>query len=361
MVFIALGRRLTGESSPYSGSKISEAVMKKFLKKLSLAAILLLTGTSLSQGQGLTLKLGTLAPEGSPFDLIIRDMGDAWKTAGVKLQMYSGGVLGDEPDMVTKMRLGQIQVGVFTVVGLAKIDKGVQALSIPMLYKDYAESDYVRGKMQPLLEARLAAKGFKVLNWGEAGWVMFFGKQPILTPEDLKKVKFFVWGDDTDTMNIWKSAGYSPVPLAATDILPNLQTGLINAFDTTPISALSFQWFTSAPHMTNMRWCPLVGATIITTKAWNRLPADMKPALLKAAADAGTRFKTEIRTGEQKAIDVMKTKGLTVHEITGEQHDAWEKLFQNTYPQISGTVIPADMMTQAIQYRDEYRAKKAAK
>jgi len=334
------------------------------MNKKSWLALLILSALSapvFAQDKGLTLKLGTLAPEGSPFDLIIRDMGDAWKTSGVKLQMYSGGVLGDEPDMVTKMRLGQIQVGVFTVVGLAKIDKGVQALSLPMLYKDYAESDYVRGKMQPLLEKRLEAKGFKVLNWGEAGWVMFFGKQPILTPEDLKKVKFFVWGDDADTMNIWKSAGYSPVPLAATDILPNLQTGLINAFDTTPISALSFQWFTSAPHMTNLKWAPLVGATVVTTKAWNKIPEALKPALLKAAAEAGSRFKTEIRNGEQKAIDVMKTKGLTVHDITEAQRAQWEKLFQGTYPQISGTVIPADMMTQAIQFRDEYRAKKAAK
>ena len=332
---------------------------KKFWLVLLIAFVL--SAPSFAQEKGLTLKLGTLAPEGSPFDLIIRDMGEAWKTAGVKLQMYSGGVLGDEPDMVTKMRLGQIQVGVFTVVGLAKIDKGVQALSLPMLYKDYAESDYVRGKMQPLLEARLLAKGFKVLNWGEAGWVMFFGKQPIMTPEDLKKVKFFVWGDDADTMNIWKSAGYSPVPLAATDILPNLQTGLINAFDTTPISALSFQWFALAPHMTNLRWAPLVGATIVTTKAWSKIPDDLKPALLKAAADAGGRFRTEIRSGEDKAIAVMKTKGLTVHEVTEDQRVQWEKLFQSTYPQISGTVIPADMMSQAIQFRDEYRAKKAAK
>src|SRR5260370_21562341 len=115
------------------------------------------------------------------------------------------------------MRLGEIQVGVLTVVGIAKIDKGVQALSIPMLYKNYAESDYVRKKMQPILEKRLLAKGFKVLNWGEAGWVMFFGKEPILTPDDLKKAKFFVWGNDTESMNIWKSAGFSPIPLSVTD------------------------------------------------------------------------------------------------------------------------------------------------
>jgi TRAP-type C4-dicarboxylate transport system substrate-binding protein len=331
-------------------------LFSSFKKMIVGALFLSLAGLTHAQDAAVTLKLGTLAPEGSVWDTIMRDMGEQWKTSGVKLQIYPGGVLGDEPDMVSKMRIGQIQMGVLTVVGLAQIDKGVQALSIPMLYKTYAESDYVREKMQPVLEARLLKKGFKVLNWGEAGWVMFFGKEPILTPDDLKKAKFFVWGDDTDTMNIWKSAGYSPIPLAATDILPNLQTGLINSFDASPISALSFQWFALAPHMTKMRWAPLVGATIITTKAWDKIPVDAQPAILKAAADAGVRFRDEIRAGEDKAIDAMVKHGLTVHDITAEQYDQWEKLFTSVYPQISGTVVPADMMDMAIKYRDEYRA-----
>jgi TRAP-type transport system periplasmic protein len=330
------------------------------IKKLWLIPFLMLAAglaqVSRAQEAAVTLKLGTLAPDGTVWDNIMRDMGEQWKASGVKLQIYPGGQLGDEPDMVSKMRIGQIQMGVFTVVGLAQIDKGVQALSVPMMYKTYAESDYVRKKMQPILEKRLLAKGFKVLNWGEAGWVRFFGKDPILTPDDLKKAKFFVWGNDTDTMNIWKSAGYSPIPLAVTDILPNLQTGLINSFDTTPLSALSFQWFALAPHMNSLKWAPLVGATIITTKAWDKIPEAARPALLKAAAAAGVRFKDEIRSGEDKAIDTMKDHGLIVHDITEDQYDQWEKMFTSVYPQISGTVIPADMMDLAMKYRNEYRA-----
>lgn len=271
-----------------------------------------------------------------------------------------GGELGEEPDIITKMRINQIQVGVVTVVGLSKIDKAMNVLSIPMLYKDYKESDYVRSKMQPILEQRLEAKGFKVLNWGEAGWVYFFGKTPILTPDDLKKMKLFVWGDDADTMNIWQSAGFSPIPLSSTDILPNLQTGMINCFDTTPILALSSQWFGLAKQMTNMKWCPLIGATIITTQAWNKIPMASRPALLKAAAVADKRFRDEIRANSDKAIDAMKEHGLVVHDITPEQHDQWEKLFQSVYPQIAGTLIPKDIMEMAVKYRDEFRAQKAA-
>ena len=332
--------------------------MRSILKNLTLSALFLCPFTAPTlRAQDLTLKLGTLAPDGTIWDKIMHRMGEAWKAAGVKLSIYPGGVLGDEPDMVSKMRIGQLQVGVFTVVGLGQIDKGVQVLSVPMMYRDYGESDYVRSKMQPILEERLLKKGFKVLNWGDAGWVMFFGKEPILTPDDLKKAKFFVWGDDTDTMGIWKSAGYSPIPLAVTDILPNLQTGLINAFDTPPISALSFQWFALAKHMTNLRWAPLVGATVITTKAWAKVPPKAQPALLKAAQEAGVSFRDEIRSGEAKAIEVMKKKGLIVHDITPEQYAQWEALNASISKEIGGTVIPQDILDQATAYRDEYRAK----
>jgi TRAP-type transport system periplasmic protein len=314
-----------------------------------------------AQEKLLALKLGTIAPENSSWDKILKDMGESWKRAGVKLQIYGGGVLGDEPDIVNKMRIGQIQVGLVTVVGLSKIDKAVQVLSIPMLYRDSLESDYVRSKMQPILEKRLEAKGFKVLNWGEAGWVYFFGKTPVLTPEDLKKMKIFVWGDDADTMNIWNSAGYSPIPLTSTDILPNLQTGMINCFDTTPIAALSFQWFALAPHMTNMKWAPLVGATIITTKAWKKIPEASRPDIIKAAAVAGVGFKDDIRKSSDKALEIMKKNGLKVHDITKEQQAQWEDLFKSVYPQISNTIVPPDIMQMAINYRNEYRVQAAKK
>ena len=98
----------------------------------------------------------------------------------------------------------------------------------------------------------------------------------------------------------------------------------------------------------------------MTLKAWNAIPAASKPAVLKAAAEAGKRFKDEIRSANDAAIDAMKQKGLVVHEVTDEQYAQWEQLFQSVYPQISGTVVPADMMTLAVKYRNEYRAKHKA-
>src|SRR6266581_2827662 len=263
----------------------------------------------------LIVKLGTSAPEGSSWDQIIQEMGERWKQApggGVLLRIYPGGVLGDEPDLVRKMRVGQIQAAALTAVGLSNIDESVAALQIPMMFRSYAELDYVRERLRPILEKRLLEKDFVVLNWGDAGWVMFFAKEPFTTPDDLKKMRLFAWAGDNDAVELWKAAGFHPVPLPSTEILTGLQTGLINAFDTTPLLALSSQWFALAPHMLDLKWAPLLGATVVTRKVWEKVPREARPALLKSAAEAGERLKADIRQANVKAIEAMKDHGLKI-------------------------------------------------
>ena len=130
-----------------------------------------------------TIKLGTLAPEGSPWYNAIRDMAESWKgaTGGrVQFRIYPGGVAGDDPDMVRKMRVGQLHAAVLSGTGLYDIAPEVQALMMPTMLASDEELDYVRDHVAPKLEAILEAKGFKVLNWGEAGWLHFFAQKPVM-------------------------------------------------------------------------------------------------------------------------------------------------------------------------------------
>jgi len=307
----------------------------------------------------IVIKMGTSAPEGSSWHQIIKEMGEKWKEApggGVTLRVYPGGVLGDEPDLVRKMRVGQIQAAALTAVGLSNIEPSVAALQIPMMCRSYDELDYVRGKLRPMLEKRLADKGFVVVNWGDAGWVMFFAKERFTGPDDLKKMKLFVWAGDNDAVELWKTSGFHPVPLATTDILPGLQSGLINAFDTTPLLALASQWFALTPYMLDLKGAPLVGATVVTRTAWERVPAQARPFLLDAGAAAGVRLRDDIRAANELAIEAMKKRGLTIIPVTAEVESAWRKVAEGAYPRIRGPIVPAAMFDEVRRLRDEYRA-----
>ena len=69
-----------------------------------------------------------------------------------------------------------------------------------------------------------------------------------------------------------KSPGYTPVPLETSDILPSIQTGMINVVPSTPYFALASQIYNTAPNMLDINWAPIVGALVVTRKAWDDMP-----------------------------------------------------------------------------------------
>ena len=329
---------------------------------LALIAALLVHGAS-TAASARTIKLGTLAPEGSVWHETIRDMAEAWKAApgaDISVVIYAGGVIGDEADMIRKMRIGQLHAAALTGTGLAKIAPEIQALQMPMMFRSDAELDYVRQRLGPRLEAILEAKGFKLLTWGDAGWVHVFAQRPVVYPDDLKPLKLFTWAGDTATLEAWQKAGFRPVPLAATDIHTALQSGLINAFTTTPIAALSFQWFGLAKHMTDLKWAPLIGAIVISTRTWRALPDEAKPHLLGAARAAGARLKQAVPKLGAEAVEVMKKHGLVVHQVPDDAAAAWERGARAGYASLMDVVVPAEMVAEVERLRDAYRASLAA-
>jgi TRAP-type transport system periplasmic protein len=143
------------------------------------------------------LRIGTLAPKNSLYHRQLMELGETWRSAqgaGSKYLVYPDGSQGGEADMVRRMRIGQLQGALLSVVGLREIEPSIAALqAMPLMFRSWEEVDYVREKMRPAMEAKFLDKGFVVLAWGDAGWVRFFSKEAALRPDDYKKMKFFAW------------------------------------------------------------------------------------------------------------------------------------------------------------------------
>jgi TRAP-type transport system periplasmic protein len=311
----------------------------------------------------LIIRMATLVPDGSSWHLILKEAADQWKQASggrVTVRLFPGGVAGDDPDVVRKMRLGTLNAGVLTSVGVAEIDKSVYAMGIPLMYDSYDEVYWVHEKMRPKLEASLEAKGFVTLNWADGGWVHFFTQKPVAVPDDLRKLKLFSWAGDAEAVEVWRSAGFNPVPLPSTEIATALQTGLVEALGSPPQVAVISQFFNHAKYMTDLRWQLLQGATIITKATWEKIPADIRPELQRISGEAGTRLQKEIRDSEAKDVEAMKKRGLTVVPVSPAQKAQWQKLTESIYPKIRGKVVPAEAFDEAMRYRDEYRKQRGA-
>ena len=305
------------------------------------------------------IKMGTLAPDGSPWHQALQLMGERWRkiSAGqVKLVIYPGGVLGDEPDMVNKMRIGQIQAAGLSGAGLSGIEPGVMALQIPMMFDSYEELDYVRERVAPRLEKMVEARGYVVLNWGDVGWVHFFTTRPATRMGDMRKMKLLTLAGDNDTLELWKANGFRAVPLAATDILTGLQTGLVEAVPNTPLFALLDQSFGIARNMIDVKWAPLIGATVITRRMWDSLPAAQRSDMMKAAREAGVSLRDGIRKMGDEAIVTMQKRRLQVIHADAAALAEWRREAEGVYPKLRGGQVPAELFDEVRKLRDEYRS-----
>jgi TRAP-type transport system periplasmic protein len=308
------------------------------------------------------VRLGTLAPKGSSYTKHLEAMGEKWKKApggGVALTIYPDGSMGSEADMVRRMRLGQLQAAMVTTSGLSEIEPGVAGLqSMPRVYRTLEEVDYIAAKMEPMLEKRLNDKGFVVLFWSDTGFVHFFSKQSVMSPEEFKKAKLFVAAGRPSELAIYRFVGCNPVALEVADILPGLQTGLIECVAMPPSIALALQVDSVAPRMLNMNWVPLVGAAIITKKTWDTLSPETQQEMRKIAIETGKQLKADGRRENAEAIAAMQKRGLKLDTLTPELETQWNQEVEKVLARIRGIAVPADIYDEVTNQLSAFRASK---
>ena len=305
------------------------------------------------------IKLATILPVGTSGHQSLMEMRAAWqKAAGpaVKLTIYAGMADG-EPLLVKKMRARQINAALLTAVGLSEIDRSVSSLQLmPMMFRDWREVDYVREKIRPELEARLRAKGFEVLFWGDAGWVRYFSKEPGAFPDDYKKMKLFVLAGVPRQMEIMRELGYQPVSLETEQILPGLTTGMINVVPVPPFLANALQFNRQAKYMLDLNWVPIVGAAIVRRDVWEKIAPELRTQLREIAVAASGKIRAQTRAEDDDAIVAMKKNGLIVQSVTPPMRAAWQALAEQSYPMIRGPIVPAEIFDQVTAALAEVRA-----
>ncbi len=298
------------------------------------AAVALAPGAVFAQ---VVIKLGTIAPEGSIWHDTLLEIREQWRTLSngeVELRIYAGGVLGGEDEMVRKMQRRGLDALAVSGSGLPQIDSVTSCLNLPLAFASYQELDRVNTAIATDLEQSFAQRGYKILNWAEAGWVHFFARSPVRTPSDLRALRLWIGAGDPKAERLSKELGFRVVPLPTTDMLTSLQTGLIDAIDVPPLFALLDRSFQAAPYMTDLKFAPLVAATVITVPAWERIPEAHRDRLLAAARTAATAMRAELDRAETAAVEEMVTRGLNVVRLDAAAVAEWKRESQAVYPRL---------------------------
>jgi TRAP-type C4-dicarboxylate transport system substrate-binding protein len=322
--------------------------------RIALAALVALFAGSAS-AQEVQVKLGTLAPQGSTWHNLLKELAERWSAASggkVKLRIYAGGTQGSEGDMVRKMAVGQLQAASITNIGLHDILKEPSVYSTPGIVDSPAEFQAVFPRVEKKLEALLLEKDYVVLNWAQVGTVQIFCAKPYRSPAEMHDAKFFVWDGDPASVEAFRQVGFRPVVLSATDLVPSLQTGMINCLTQPAAYVLTARLFEKANKMIDYPWAFLIGVTLVRQETWEKVPADLRGKLIAIAHELGARIDAEAKRLNDDAVAAMQKQGLEVVKVDAA---VWRAAAERSWPAVRGKVVPAEFFDEVVKYRDEYR------
>jgi TRAP-type C4-dicarboxylate transport system substrate-binding protein len=331
--------------------------MKTAIKFFSLAIIALAFSANVGAAR---LKIATLAPAGTTWMKEMKAGAEQIKqrTEGrVKLKFYPGGVMGNDKSVHRKIKIGQLQGGAFTPGGLAQVNPSIQALGLPMMFDTYAEVDYVRAKMDPIMRQQMEDSGFVILGISDGGFVRILSKKPMQDLESIRASKVWIPEGDEVGQVVFRALGITPVALPISDIFTGLQTGLIETVAVNPTGAIAFQWHTSASYMTEIPISYLIGVLAVQKKAFDKLSAEDQAVVREEVGKVFKRLDELNRKDDLAAMEALKKHGITFVSPNPGEAERWRSIADGAIDEMaeSGT-ISAEIVSQAREYLQSFRS-----
>jgi TRAP-type C4-dicarboxylate transport system substrate-binding protein len=305
------------------------------------------------------LKIATVAPDGSHWMQQMRAGAEQiqLRTGGrVTIKFYPGGVMGNDAQVLRKIRVGQLQGGAFTAGGLGERYPALNIYGIPFLFHSLDEVDAVRSKLDAKLIAGLEQAGFVSFGFTEGGFANLLSNEPITSVDDLRRKKVWVPEGDQISFLAMQELGLSPVVLPVTDVLTGLQTGLIEISFASPVAALVLQWHTKTKYITALPISYSMGIFAIEKNAFGELAAGDQQIVRDVMAQYMGELDKTARTDNERANETLQRSGLKTVAVDAANVDNWRSTIEGLYPRLRGRPdIDGEMFDELLGILADYR------
>jgi len=308
---------------------------------------ILSTCWTLATGQEFTIKFATVAPEGTAWVNVMREYDAAIrKESGgrVGFKIYYGGSQGSEQQYLRKVRIGQLQSVGVTGMGIGEVAPSVRVLEAPFLVQSSQETDYLQKEFGPDFEKAFDSGGYVLLGMTEVGFVYVFTKTPINKPDDLKSIKMWTWEGDPVPETAFKLLGLNPIPLGLENVRTSLQTGLVNAFYTSPLAGIGLQWHTQAKYMIDVPLTNAVGAVLLSKKYFDGLPRDIQDIVVRNGRTYMAKLTTLSREDNRTSLDVLKKTGITFLKASPQDVQYYMEIGRISRRQLVGKIYTEEFL-----------------
>jgi TRAP-type C4-dicarboxylate transport system substrate-binding protein len=307
-----------------------------------------------------TLKIATLSPEGTGWMIELRQAAKAIRERTndqVKLKIYPGGVMGDDKAVLRKLRVGQLHGAAMTSGGVMQPYPDIALYNLPLVFRDSAEVDYVRARLDKKLMAGLREQKFVGFGLAEVGFAYPMMKDPVTSVASFQDRR--VWAPDNDpgALKAYSSFNITPIPLPIADVLTGLQTGLIDSIGSPPIGAIALQWHTQVDYALELPLMYVYGLFAITERAFNRMNETEQSIVTKELSAAVARVDAASRKDNDAANQALVDQGLQWLQPSDAERAEWYGIADGANQRLKANeYVSAAMFDELMALLQEYRS-----
>ncbi len=309
------------------------------------------------------IRFATLAPEGSTWMETMRALDAEIREASggeVGFKLYPNMAMGDEKDVILKIKLGQVNAAGFTGLGLGEILSEVRILELPYIFSNEDEIDYTLNELDEYYQKAFEEKGFYLLGWADVGWVYFLANEPVAEPKLLKGLNVWTWQGDPLAEAFFKELKKTPIPLPVTDVHLSIQTGMIDAVYCSPLAALVLQWFTKLSYISDIPFTYAVGAVLVDKKTLDNMEPRYKEIVIDRSRVRLRELVLKSRKDNRDAYQELIKQGMQVVPSNRSQRTELRRLGTSVQDRLVGTLYTQDFLERIRKLLKDYRDNKDA-
>ena len=306
-------------------------------------------------------KIASEAPDGSIWVTSIKQISRELykKTKGeLGIRVYPGSIMGDQSTVIKKIMIGQLSGCTFSSGGLALIYKDSAVMGFPMVFRNYEEYDYTKGKMSAFFEKEFEKKGYILLGWTEVGLIYLYSKKKVNTIETFRDSKPFLYEGDTISLALFKESGTTPIPLQMSDIMTGLQTGLIDTIFSSPYALIVTQWFTKVKYMADIPITLMIGAIMVDKKLFYSMPREYQKEMKKTFHTTFNNLNERIRKDNDNALVSLKKNGLIILPVNQSSKQVFYDVCNRVADKLTEKDYSKKLLERIRGHVEEFREKK---
>jgi len=300
-----------------------------------------------------TISIATLAPPGSTWMRVFESWNREIRRRSnrtLQLRFYSGGVQGDEAEVIRKIRNGRLDGAAVTAVGLSQIHRPALVFQMPGILRTYEQLDRARTALAADMDRGFDGAGFRLLGWADVGQSRIFSRAQIRTPADMASRKPWVWRDDLVLPQLYRVIRSHPVPLQVPEVLGALQTGRVDTVMTTPVAAVALQWSSRVTYMTDIPMAIVIGGTVVGKRQFQALTPEQQTILTETGTQFHALARRNLRRDEAAALQTLGQRRIQTVTTTPAQRAEWMRVAAQVRQRLVGQIADQALVTRVQQY-----------